>query len=82
MDYILSLKNQKIKANYLSLRPLYYSRNQKVGLGDFTIIRCLGTGGFSRVYLVKGNFNNKYYALKLMEKKFIIDNSRESIVEN
>jgi serum/glucocorticoid-regulated kinase 2 len=34
------------------------------------------------VFLVRGRFNNRYYAMKLMNKKFIVDNERESIVEN
>jgi serum/glucocorticoid-regulated kinase 2 len=65
------------------LKPVIYSKKgQNVSIGDFTMVKCLGSGGFSQVFLVKGKFNNKYYAMKLMNKKFIIENERESIVEN
>lgn len=44
-----------------------------VQLKDFDIIKCLGSGGFSTVYLVRGNFNGKYYAMKVIDKSFIIE---------
>lgn len=67
----------------LALRPILFSRReQPIGLNDFILVKCLGSGGFSQVFLVRAKFNNKYYALKLMKKKFIIENERESIVEN
>lgn len=37
------------------------------------MIKCLGSGGFSTVYLARGLFNNKYYAMKLIDKKFILE---------
>jgi serum/glucocorticoid-regulated kinase 2 len=43
-----------------------------VHLSDFDIIKCLGSGGFSTVFLVRGNFNGNYYAMKLIDKKFIL----------
>lgn len=51
-------------------------------LSDFTLIKCLGSGGFSTVYLSKCLRNNKYYALKLIDKEFIIETEREAIVSN
>jgi serine/threonine protein kinase len=53
-----------------------------ITLSDFTVIKCLGTGGFSSVFLVQCGFNGKYYAMKLVDKKFILENEREGIVEN
>lgn len=49
-------------------------------LSDFDIIKCLGSGGFSTVFLVRGNFNAKYYAMKVIDKKFIMDTDRDGIV--
>jgi serum/glucocorticoid-regulated kinase 2 len=48
----------------------------------------IGLGGFSKVFL--GNFliiarhhiNQKFYALKVIDKKFIIDNNKEDIILN
>lgn len=34
------------------------------------------------MFLVRSRFDNRYYAMKLMNKKFILENERESIVEN
>lgn len=49
-------------------------------LCDFDIIKCLGSGGFSSVFLARGNFNNKYYAMKLIEKSFILESERDGII--
>jgi serine/threonine protein kinase len=61
----------------LNLRPIFntksFSVGQKVSLSDFKFIKCLGNGGFSTVYLVRGNFDNKHYAMKLINKNFILD---------
>lgn len=51
-------------------------------MSDFDIVKCLGSGGFSTVFLVRGNFNGKYYAMKLISKEFIIETERDGIVEN
>jgi serine/threonine protein kinase len=39
-----------------------------VKLNDFDIIKCIGTGGFSRVFLARFKPTGVFYALKLMEK--------------
>ncbi len=85
IDFILS--NPKLEIGFLhqlNLRPVFSSKTmthgKKVSLKDFKFIKCLGNGGFSTVFLVKGNFDNKYYALKLISKDFIVDSSREGIV--
>ena len=57
-------------------------RSKPVTLADFSLIKCLGSGGFSTVYLSKCLKNNKYYALKLIDKEFIIETEREAIVSN
>jgi serum/glucocorticoid-regulated kinase 2 len=53
---------------------------QNICLLDFDIIKCLGSGGFSTVFLVRCNFNGKYYAMKLVDKQFILDTDRDGIV--
>jgi serine/threonine protein kinase len=55
---------------------------KNICLSDFDVIKCLGSGGFSTVFLVRGNFNNKYYAMKLIDKGFIMETDRDGIVEN
>jgi serum/glucocorticoid-regulated kinase 2 len=51
-----------------------------VCLKDFTLVKCIGVGGFSRVYLVRKRDNGKFYALKLIDKNFIMENQKEVIV--
>ncbi|MBS1890183.1 MAG: hypothetical protein JST59_02740 [Actinobacteria bacterium] len=73
----MSLADIKLTRSCYKLRPLLYNRSGKgVSLNDFTFVKCLGSGGFSQVFLVRGRFNNRYYAMKLMNKKFILDNER------
>lgn len=55
---------------------------KNVALADFEMIKCLGSGGFSTVFLARGNFNGKYYAMKLINKDFIMKTERDGIVEN
>ncbi|CAD8062320.1 unnamed protein product [Paramecium sonneborni] len=86
-DYYLTLNNltmQVFKGITLQIQP-YYSQSiqtKRVGLKDFTLIKCIGVGGFSRVYMVRKKDNGKFYALKLIDKKFIFENSKEIIVQN
>jgi serum/glucocorticoid-regulated kinase 2 len=47
---------------------------KKVGLRDFNLVKCIGVGGFSRVYLVRKRDTGKFYALKLIDKHFIMEN--------
>ena len=39
-------------------------------LGNYQVLRCVGTGGFSRVYLVRAY--GKLMALKAINKDFIV----------
>ena len=45
------------------------SYNPTVGPEDFSAIRQLGKGSFGEVYLVKQTASQKYYAMKLLNKK-------------
>lgn len=65
IDYVLTLPGP-LELQELQLRPLLYSRTKSVSLKDFKIIKTLGSGGFSHVYLVRAKFNGCFYALKLM----------------
>jgi hypothetical protein len=67
LDYILSLEEVKLNFTTISLKPIICSRMSKtVSLKDFTFIKCLGSGGFSHVFLAKGRQDNRFYAVKLM----------------
>ena len=45
-------------------------KNNNNFLINFQIIKCVGTGGFSKVYLVRGY--GKIMALKVINKSFIV----------
>lgn len=47
------------------------SKTGKIGLRDFTIMKKLGEGAFSKVYLVKHNLSREKYAMKSINKKIV-----------
>jgi serine/threonine protein kinase len=53
-----------------------------VKLSDFEILKCVGTGGFSRVFLTRLKATGVFYALKLMEKEGLIETGKECVVIN
>ncbi|CAD8064317.1 unnamed protein product [Paramecium primaurelia] len=86
-DYYLSLPNLSLNVFQgitLQLQPLIAQppSGKRVTLKDFTLVKCIGVGGFSRVYLVRKRDNGKFYALKLIDKSFIMENQKEVIVQN
>ena len=58
-------------------RKIIFSNDEKIKnacIEDFDIIKLIGRGVSSKVYLVKNKLNNKYYALKSLSKN-IFENS-------
>lgn len=47
-------------------------KKKKFKLGDFEIMRTLGTGSFGRVHLVKLKETGKYYAMKVLRKSEVV----------
>lgn len=83
VDYLLSLPNYQIHFGYLHLAPIpMRSVDTRIKINDFKVIKCLGSGGFSSVYLARGLFDNRYYALKMISKEFILQTDRDGIVSN
>ena len=70
-DYYFQTNNplNVFKGQVLEIEPIWKkAKNPVVKLSHFEIIKCIGTGGFSRVFLAKYLHTGKFYALKLMEK--------------
>lgn len=67
MPFVVFTSGLKLEAYMLQFQP-----EAKVGLKDFVFIKNIGIGGFSLVYLVKKKDTGKFYALKLIDKEFII----------
>jgi protein kinase A len=44
----------------------------KYTLGDFEILRTLGTGSFGRVHLVQSKHNQRFYAVKVLKKTQVV----------
>lgn len=55
------------KGQIIEIEPIWRKPvHREVRLSDFEIIRCIGTGGFSRVFLSRYLPTGRFYALKLM----------------
>ena len=48
------------------LRP-----NKKISLSDFELIKVIGRGSFGKVYMVKRNGTENYYAMKKLRKDVV-----------
>ncbi|CAD8072433.1 unnamed protein product [Paramecium primaurelia] len=86
IDYYLQQPNKSLEifsGQTLNLQPFYgTSQQSKITLKDFIFVKCIGVGGFSRVYMVKKKSNGRFYAMKLIDKEFIIQNKKQGIVQN
>jgi serum/glucocorticoid-regulated kinase 2 len=67
----------------VQLRPIFAVRPPRpVCIADFEIERCIGVGGFSKVYLGKCNFTGELCALKFISKEYIIRNGKQKLLFN
>ena len=48
------------------LRP-----NKKISLNDFELVKVIGRGSFGKVYLVRRNGTQNYYAMKKLRKDVV-----------
>lgn len=49
---------------------------------DFEILKPIGSGGFSKVYLCRSKIDNQFYAMKLIDKEMVIKNKKKKIIMN
>jgi serine/threonine protein kinase len=47
-----------------------------IGFNSFTILDCLGEGSFGKVFKVRMKSNGEIYAMKVLNKKFLIKNNQ------
>jgi len=77
LDYSLARKNSVLPSGKYDLKPWFLeSVKSTIDIKDFKLIRCLGTGGFSLVYLARDKWKGDFYALKLIDKSFILESQR------
>lgn len=75
LDFLLAQKQSSVclPAGKYDVKPWFLEEvKSKVSLRDFRFIRCLGSGGFSLVYLVRDKWRGEFHALKLIDKSFIL----------
>ena len=85
LDYYLTLSEEDgsfLNGSSISLKPVYREKQPVVNLNSFEIIQCIGSGGFSNVYLCRFKENRKFYAMKVISKSFIVKNQKKSIIMN
>lgn len=81
VDYTLTLPDIKVSAlnhfHPLNIRVEAITidrRTPENSLKRFNVIRCIGSGGFSRVFLAE--VNGVYVALKVIDKDFLVQNEK------
>ena len=50
--------------------------NSNISLKDFTTLKILGKGSYGKVYLVKNINTNKIYAMKILDKQFLLEKNQ------
>jgi len=82
VDYLLTLGYRKVKELKTKRIEIEVCRIKVDGgkrwLRMFEIIKCVGTGGFSRVYLCRAY--GQLFALKVINKDFIVENEKLNII--
>ncbi|CAD8070349.1 unnamed protein product [Paramecium primaurelia] len=92
IDYILSSIDRPLSLlsncpnQPLIIEPILQTEQEnrlsRVCLRDFEFIRCIGMGGFSKVYMVREKRSGQFYAMKLIEKISIISQNKQNIIQN
>jgi serum/glucocorticoid-regulated kinase 2 len=85
VDYYLTLNNKDLSflnGQSLALEPYRTQPQHQVSLASFDILHCIGTGGFSKVFLCRFKHDGLFYAMKVIEKSFILRNKKRRIVQN
>ena len=80
---------KEISGKFLNGQSIYLKTEPKLpiiqthfSLSNYEIIRPIGSGGFSQVFLSRSKIENNFYALKLIEKNMIVKNKKEKLVMN
>lgn len=53
-----------------------------MNLGSFQILRAIGSGGFSKVFLCRFKGDGLFYAMKVISKSFILKQKKKQLVIN
>eukprot|EP00996_Jenningsia_fusiforme_P006851 NODE_866_length_1854_cov_29.446537_g774_i0.p1 GENE.NODE_866_length_1854_cov_29.446537_g774_i0~~NODE_866_length_1854_cov_29.446537_g774_i0.p1 ORF type:complete len:491 (-),score=72.59 NODE_866_length_1854_cov_29.446537_g774_i0:234-1706(-) len=75
---LLVAPNQEVYDRWLAALQ-QISSEHAITADDFEILNCCGTGGFGKVYRVRGRQSNTIYAMKVIEKKTVA--SKDALAE-
>ena len=73
-----SSRNSIEYGDFPTFRTSIGGDNTPATLEDFKHLKVLGRGSFGKVILVKNENNNKLYAMKILDKKFIVKKNQVS----
>ena len=86
-----AISNEKLIPNLSISEPstnrtsIFTSRtsfdSSNISLEDFETLKLLGKGSYGKVYLVKNINSNKVYAMKVLDKQFLIDKDQISHIK-
>ena len=72
--------NNKLNFNNNLNSNIFFTTNnlngKKIRLKDFKILNIIGNGTFGKVFKVKCLLDNNIYAMKVLRKKFLLDNNQ------
>ena len=83
LDYFLTLPNRYLKELTIQKIRLDCHRitiASGLNLQAIEIIKCVGSGGFSKVFL--GRVYGIMMAIKVVDKQFILKTAKQAIIEN
>ena len=69
MDFCLTqpqIDGRFLNGNEITLRPLSSISQKRINFSAFEIIKCIGTGGFAKVFLCRFKEDQKFYAMKVV----------------
>lgn len=66
----------------LNLKPYFTLPQQNIKLNSFEIVKVIGSGGFSKVFLVRFKGDGLFYAMKVINKSFILKQKKKQLIMN
>ena len=69
--YVLEAEGVEQKTQWIEALQRVCAQHA-VSLDDFEVLKCVGSGGFGKVYKVRMRHNERVYAMKVMDKGFLV----------